>query len=159
PTVWSNCLAGWLLGEAGDLPRLGVVLLGTSFLYAGGMFLNDAFDAEFDQQFRMERPIPSGAIRRKIVSWLGFAWLGIGYLIVALLGPQPALWGLALVGFILLYDAVHKKTAIAPLLMGTCRFLLYVIAASASTKGVSGLAIYDGLALGVYVIGLTYVAR
>src|SRR5205085_11052794 len=63
PTVWSNCLAGWILGGGGQLGRLMVLCAGATFLYTGGMYLNDAFDAEFDLQHRPERPIPSGAIR------------------------------------------------------------------------------------------------
>src|SRR6478736_6052578 len=77
PTVWSNCLAGWLLGGAETpavLPRL---LIGASLLYVAGMFLNDAFDIEFDRQFRPERPIPSGAISTRAV------WLAITILLTA----------------------------------------------------------------------------
>src|SRR5205823_9118705 len=55
PTVWSNCLAGWLLGGGGSGWMLLVVCLGTTCLFLGGMFLNDAFDVEFDRQYRMER--------------------------------------------------------------------------------------------------------
>ena len=61
PTVWSNCLAGWWLGGGGNYANLLLLLLGATLLYAGGMFLNDAFDAEFDTQYRRARPIPSGA--------------------------------------------------------------------------------------------------
>ncbi|HEY0550448.1 MAG TPA: UbiA family prenyltransferase, partial [Verrucomicrobiae bacterium] len=63
PTVWSNCLAGWLLGGGGEWPQFAVLCGGATLLYVGGMFLNDAFDAEFDAQHRRERPIPSGAIQ------------------------------------------------------------------------------------------------
>ena len=51
PTVWSNCLAGWILGGGGTALRLALLCLGASCLYIAGMFLNDAFDAEFDRQF------------------------------------------------------------------------------------------------------------
>ena len=62
PTVWSNCLAGWWLGGHGNVSKLPLLFLGVSALFTGGMFLNDAFDADFDRQRRTERPIPSGAI-------------------------------------------------------------------------------------------------
>ncbi len=62
PTVWSNCLAGWLLGGGGHGLDFLILLLGASLLYVGGMFLNDAFDQEFDRVSRRERPIPSGQI-------------------------------------------------------------------------------------------------
>src|SRR2546429_69363 len=78
PTVWSNCLAGWLLGGGGTGWIFLVLCLGTSCLFLGGMFLNDAFDVEFDRQYRQERPIPSGAITLDEVWRWGFGWLGAG---------------------------------------------------------------------------------
>src|SRR5258706_9705876 len=67
PTVWSNCLAGWWLSGGGNYWKLPLLLLGMSALYTGGMFLNDAFDADFDRQRRPSRPIPSGKITPEIV--------------------------------------------------------------------------------------------
>src|SRR3954466_5310656 len=67
PTVWSNCLAGWLLSRGGAPDELFLLCAGTSLLYVGGMFLNDVFDIEFDRQHRSERPIPSGAASLRIV--------------------------------------------------------------------------------------------
>src|ERR1041385_1224412 len=85
PTVWSNCLAGWLLGGGGSALRFGLLSLGASFLYIGGMFLNDAFDSEFDSQHRKERPIPSGSITvGKVWGW-GLGWLIAGTLLLSLL--------------------------------------------------------------------------
>ena len=62
PTVWSNCLAGWCIGQGLHGERLFLLLMGATFLYLGGMFLNDAFDAQYDRQHRPERPIPTGAM-------------------------------------------------------------------------------------------------
>ena len=59
PTIWSNCLAGWWLGGGGNDRELPFLLAGSTFLYLGGAFLNDAFDAEFDRQHR-----PAGPFRR-----------------------------------------------------------------------------------------------
>ncbi len=78
PTVWSNCLAGWWLaggGPSGNVASLFRVLISVSFLYVGGMYLNDAFDSEFDRSKRPERPIPSGLITARIVWACGFGWL------------------------------------------------------------------------------------
>jgi len=76
PTVWSNCLAGWWLGGGGNFRNLPFLLAGATFLYVGGMFLNDAFDAEFDRRYRKERPIPSGMIELKSVwRWGLGGWL------------------------------------------------------------------------------------
>jgi 4-hydroxybenzoate polyprenyltransferase len=62
PTVWSNCLAGWVLAGGGIQNELLVFCAGATFLYLGGMFLNDAFDTDFDRRHRPERPIVSGQI-------------------------------------------------------------------------------------------------
>ncbi len=70
PTVWSNCLAAWLLGGGGSVGRLWSLLLGGTLIYVGGMWLNDAVDAPFDREFRPERPIPSGKVSVADV-WVG----------------------------------------------------------------------------------------
>src|SRR5580698_1400830 len=87
PTVWSNCLAGWWLSGAGNYWKLISLLLGTSLLYTGGMFLNDAFDVDFDRQRRPERPIPSGKITVAEVWRYGFILLGLGLLFLVPCGP------------------------------------------------------------------------
>src|SRR5258707_12171009 len=75
PTVWSNCLAAWLLGGGGAWSRFAVVCLGATLLYTGGMFLNDAVDEAFDRRFRPERPIVSGRISARTVWVLSCIWL------------------------------------------------------------------------------------
>src|SRR4051794_33630035 len=62
PTVGSNCLAAWLLGGGGSWGKLAAVGAGAALLYTAGMFLNDAFDVEFDRRHRPERPIVSGVV-------------------------------------------------------------------------------------------------
>ena len=160
PTVWSNCAAGWLL-SGGGTSALQFLLLcfGSACLYIGGMFLNDAFDADFDRQHRKERPIPSGSIRSELVWLWGSSWLLAGILSLSILGPTTAILSCLLTGSIVLYDAVHKIFALSPVLMAFCRFLLYLVAASAGHDGVTGLAVWSALVLGAYVIGLSYLAR
>jgi hypothetical protein len=159
PTVWSNCLAGWVLGGAGDLSVFLRLSAGATLLYLGGMFWNDAFDADFDRQHRTERPIPSGVIARRSVWLWGAALLILGAALLLPLGNTTALLTLFLAGSIVLYDAVHKWVAFSPVLMAACRFLLYLVAASTGEKGVAGLAVWSALALAAYIIGLSYLAR
>src|SRR5215831_13546617 len=104
PTVWSNCLAGWWLGGKGDPANLAWVTAGTSLLYTGGMFLNDAFDEDFDRQHRSERPIPSGAIKAPAVWAIGIALLMAGAGLLFGAGKSTGGLGLILTGFILVYD-------------------------------------------------------
>lgn len=159
PTVWSNCFAGWLLGGGGPLSGLFLLCLGATCLYTGGMFLNDAFDEEFDRQHRAERPIPSGAISRGEVWGFGVGWLVLGTVLLAFFGASTTILTFLLVISILVYDAVHKAIAFSPFLMALCRLLLFLVAASASEAGVTGLAIWTSFALFMYIVGLSYVAK
>jgi UbiA prenyltransferase family len=159
PTVWSNCLAGWWLGGAGDTKKLLPLLLGSTLLYLGGMFLNDAFDADFDAQFRRERPIPSGAATLQAVWRIGMGLLGAGAVCLILLGKTTGILAVLLVLAILIYDAIHKLITISPVLMAACRFLLYLVAASTGDGGASGDAVWCGGALALYIVGLSYLAR
>src|SRR5438309_7765108 len=114
PTVWSNCLAGWLLGGAGQRGRFALLCAGSTFLYLGGMYLNDAFDAQFDQQHRPERPIPSGAIRVEAVWMWGLALLLLGFVGLCLLGRTTGFLAALLVISILIYDAIHEMFTFSP---------------------------------------------
>lgn len=159
PTVWSNCLAGWVLGGVGELSILLRLSAGATLLYLGGMFLNDAFDADFDRQHRRERPIPSGAISLRAVWRWGASLMILGAALLSPLGNTTALLTLFLIAAIVLYDAVHKWVAYSPLLMAACRFFLYLVAASTGRYGITGLAVWGALALAAYIIGLSYLAR
>ena len=76
PTVWTNVLAGaFLSGHAADVPTLLWVMLAITLFYTGGMYLNDAFEADIDARERPNRPIPSGQISAKAVSAIGCAML------------------------------------------------------------------------------------
>ena len=159
PTVWSNCLAGWWLSGGGNFWKLPFLLLGVSALYTGGMFLNDAFDADFDQQRRTARPIPSGKISLQTVWRFGWAWLGLGILCLLVLGSLATALAVALVFSILIYNAVHKYITASPWLMGLCRFWVYVIAGTTGLNALNGWPIWCGAALALYIVGLSYVAK
>ena len=159
PTIWSNCLAGWWLGGHENSHKLPLLFAGATCLYAGGMYLNDAFDVDFDRQHRKERPIPSGAISLGAVAQFGLLWLALGAACLFGVGMPTAAFGLTLLLCILVYDAVHKVITFSPILMGACRFLLYLTAASVGGTGVSGWSIWCGLALAAYIIGLSLLAR
>ena len=159
PTVWSNCLAGWWLSGGGNLWKLPVLMLGASALYIGGMFLNDAFDADFDRERRPGRPIPSGNISLPTVWRLGLVWLALGFLCLGLLGTAAGILAVVLVLCILLYNAVHKMVIASPWLMGLCRFWVYVIAGTTGIDGLNGWPVHCGAALACYTAGLSYFAR
>jgi 4-hydroxybenzoate polyprenyltransferase len=159
PTVWSNCLAGWWLGGGGPWWRCVWMSAAVTLLYLGGMFLNDAFDANYDRQNRRTRPIPSGAIGAKETWRWGFSLLAAGAAGLIWAGTTTAVLTLLLAGCILLYNLIHKLAAVSAILMGACRLLVYLAAASVARNGVTGNALWCGLALGSYVMGLSWLAR
>ncbi|HUS37695.1 MAG TPA: UbiA family prenyltransferase [Verrucomicrobiae bacterium] len=159
PTVWSNCLAGWLISGARSIGSLVLLCAGATALYIGGMYLNDAFDVEFDRLNRKERPIPSGAISVGDVWGYGLSWLGLGLVLLYFFNTVSFTLAVALVFSILLYDAVHKAIAFSPILMATCRFFLFVMAASVGPGGVTGLSVWSASALFCYIVGLSFVAK
>ena len=142
PTVWSNGIAGFAIagGEISSV-ALAPLLFALSLLYAGGMYLNDALDAESDRLTRPERPIPSGLADQGTVLKLGFLLLGLGVLVLGLVGygitggagVGLAVAGVGLAGMILLYNYTHRTSSLAPVYMGLCRFLVYLVAALAAT--------------------------
>ncbi|HXC34845.1 MAG TPA: UbiA family prenyltransferase [Candidatus Acidoferrales bacterium] len=169
PTVWSNCLAGWWLScfsrygqfipDRSYYWKLPLLLLGTSALYTGGMFLNDAFDIDFDRQRRSTRPIPSGAIAEDWVWAYGWAWMALGVLLLIFCGLWTGALAVVLAACIVVYDATHKVITASPWLMGLCRFWVYVIAGTIGQGDYNGRPIWCGAALAFYIVGLSYVAR
>jgi len=160
PTVWTNTLAAAVLAGAGGFgAQFAVMLLALSLFYTGGMFLNDAFDAQFDAAQRPERPIPSGAVSRRAVFGWGYGMLALGAALLALFGVASALAGVALAAAITFYDWHHKGNVFGPVVMGLCRVLVYVAAGLCIASALPE-ALWIGAALmWCYLIGLTYVAK
>lgn len=166
PTVWTNALAGMVLGGALLAPApLILLLVSVSLAYVGGMYLNDAFDAGIDARQRPERPIPSGRVQRQTVFLSGFAMLIASVLGLGIVGRWsgtglwPALSGIALAAAIVLYNWHHKENPLGPLVMGLCRVLVYVAAALCVTTSLP-LPLWIGAALLFsHLIGLTFVAK
>jgi 4-hydroxybenzoate polyprenyltransferase len=160
PTVWSNVLVGIVLAGGVVEPRsLLVLIVAMSLMYVGGMFLNDAFDAEIDARERPGRPIPSGRVAAGTVFTAGFAMLGAAIFLAATLNWPAGLAAPLLAGTILLYDWHHKANPLSPVLMGLCRMLVYVTAGLAVTGAIDGSLIVAALVLLCYLIGLTYAAK
>lgn len=159
PTVWSNCVAGYWLGGWGSLGALAILCLAATLLYVGGMYLNDACDVEFDRRFRAERPIVAGDVTRSAVLTAAIAFLIAGVLLLITINWRTVAFACALAAAIVLYDLVHKRTALAPLIMGACRLFLYLTAASAGLLGIDQRSVIFALALALYIAGLSYVAR
>lgn len=170
PTVWTNTLAAALLASsAGALapPSSGVwvlLLVALSMLYLAGMLLNDLLDADWDQRHHNPRPITLGLVSRQqvglacalLLALAAAAVLGLSRLI-----DQPRwLLGSAvlLLACILGYNLLHKKYAHSVWLMGACRSALYLTAAASLAVPPEPIWLC-AILLGVYISGLTYLAR
>lgn len=160
PTVWTNAFAGAALavGGAPDPAAALLAALALTFLYEGGMWLNDAFDAEIDARERPGRPIPAGEIGRGAVYAGGALMLVCGVGLAFACGGRAGLVGLALALAVLLYDWLHKRTTLSPVLMGATRFLAYLLGAAAAGE-INGAVLLGAAGLFAHVVGLTYAAR
>lgn len=159
PTVWSNCLAAWLLGGGGHAARFLLLVLGASLVYVGGMFLNDACDVRFDREHRPERPIPSKTVTLFAVWKASLGLLAAGWFLLSLLGSTTAWLAFLLVLAVVVYDAAHKTISFSPVVMALCRYLLFLVAGSATRGGIDGTLLWSALVLWAYVVGLSYIAR
>ncbi len=159
PTVWSNVLAAWLISGGSSWNSLTALLLGSSFLYSGGMVFNDYCDVGFDTRYRPERPIPSGRAASRVVGWIAAAFFGVGLFSLVFAGTYALVFGVILLGLILIYDTWHKGFWWAPIVMGSCRLMLYPIGASSGRTGESLIMLAFGIGLAFYVMGITYLAR
>jgi 4-hydroxybenzoate polyprenyltransferase len=165
PTVWTNVVAGVVLGGGPlDGPVVVTLICATSLLFVGGAYLNDAFDREDDARWRPERPIPAGLIEARRVFVIGGGMLGAGALLIGAVGLRwapPVNWlplgaAIALAGIITYYDAVHRRDPLSPLLMAACRVLIYAIGGLTVAGALTPPVVHGSLVLFVYAAAVEY---
>jgi len=159
PTVWSNCIAGCWLGGWNSSATVLLLCVAASLLYVGGMFLNDVCDVGFDRQYKSDRPIITGSVTRRQAGLAALVMLLGGVLLAATINLHVLFFGALLALVIVAYDLLHKRISWAPLLMAACRFLLYMTAAAAGRSGITPRALDFAIGLGLYIVGLSYLAR
>jgi len=133
------------------------LLLASASAYAGGMALNDAWDAPLDAIERPERPIPSGRITRAAAFKLAGACLLAGIALAALAGARPFWTAVLLALAIVVYDGLAKGSTTGPVSMALCRALNCGMGVAAGT--VSSVSIGPVAILFVYVLIITIVSR
>jgi 4-hydroxybenzoate polyprenyltransferase len=165
PTVWTNVLCATLLAIVG-MPTVGIaitsmlVAISISLSYLGGMALNDVLDVEEDQRKKPARPIPSGRITRRGAAIFAGSLFGLGLLLlIAFANPAAILGGIALIAVIYAYDSLHSKSWLTVILMASCRFLVFIVAALAVAGTCNPLVALAGAVQFVYIIALTVIAR
>jgi 4-hydroxybenzoate polyprenyltransferase len=161
PTVWTNVLAACVLAtgrfSAGSTLLAAVSL---SCFYLAGMVLNDLYDTEFDRESKPSRPIPSGRIsvhHAKLFTLLLFA---CGFVVLAMAAHRSAAFAaLLLVAAIVAYDRHHKQNPYSVLLISSCRFLVYVVAALAVSGRLPSAVVLAGSLQFGYIVILSLTAR
>lgn len=133
-TALADVLAGYALAAVAAPSGLAWLLLASASLYAGGVVLNDAFDAELDARERPERPIPSGQAERKKAFRFGAALLLLGIAAAFGAGLTAGYIALGIAITALLYNAAAKHSVIAgPYVIGVCRALNLLLGLSVAT--------------------------
>jgi 4-hydroxybenzoate polyprenyltransferase len=135
----------------------GSLLVASALAYAGGMALNDAFDAPLDAVERPERPIPSGRLSRTTGFWVGAVCLAACLALAASAGARSFAVAALLVAAIVVYDGLAKPTWAGPATMAACRALNAGLGASVGALDLSSaqpLAI-----LFFYILVVTIVSR
>ena len=107
-----------------DTGTIILLVFSSVFLYAGGVVLNDVFDAKLDSVERAERPIPSGVVSIKEAAALGAILMLVGCALASLVSDMSGYIAIILAAAIYIYDAIAKQHAFfGPLVMGICRGL------------------------------------
>ncbi|MCC9655810.1 UbiA family prenyltransferase [Rhodopirellula halodulae] len=175
--------SGWL--RSGDdavasvWGSLALVIGSGVALYWGGMVLNDVFDVRADRRARSGRPLPQREIRLADARRAGWGFLLIGCGLAFFVDLVPGAIALLLSGCIVAYDGPFKRTRIAPVLMGGCRVLSFLLGAT-SAHAIIPEAVWQGrllvlgepigwhitpvtlafaFGMGLYITGVTTFAR
>lgn len=168
PTVFTalaDIALGYFLTHPGldEPPRFGLLLLASAGLYLSGMVWNDIFDVALDRVERPERPLPSGSISLRTAIVFAGALMLTGLLAATLAGSSSLLVGLIIAAAVLLYDGYLKRTPLAPLGMGLCRFFNVLLGASAAGIRLGSTfqqpQLWVAGCMAVYIIGVTLFAR
>lgn len=161
PTAAADILAGVAIAGVVSSQVFGLpvfyLVFSSVFLYAGGVVLNDVFDAELDKIERPERPIPSGLIPLKSAALFGVLLLLVGVVLAFLVQRSSGIIAMALAVAIVLYDGFSKKYSfLGPLNMGLCRGLNLIL--GMSVLGQSANWWYAAIPL-VYIFAITLISR
>jgi len=161
PTVWTNVLAACVLAEGRfHADTLFLLTASLSCFYLAGMALNDLCDREHDRLNRPSRPIPSGRIEVRDARIFILLLFAAGFIILAFAPYKRAEFAaILLFAAIVAYDQHHKQKPLSVLLMASCRFLVFAIAALAIAGWLPAAVILAGCVQFSYIVVLSLMAR
>jgi len=158
-TVWSNCLAGWWLGGGDRYQELPFLLGGAALLFVGGTMWSDAFAVGLGpvEGAKPHASARSGAVGR--AQWCGLGLLVLGVFALSWSGNITGGLGLAMAVLIIVAHVLYRLAVLSVVLPAVCRLLFYLMGASVGEIGIAGGSIWCGLALAIYVVGVSYLPR
>ncbi len=169
PTCVTNVLTGSaiaLTNEPTQPPPWALVTLAicvVALLYTAGMAMNDAVDAASDAHTRPTRPIPTGQVSLRSATLFSVTAFLAAMALLSTRGVGPLVTVAMLAAAIVGYNLTHKRFAWSAVLMGLCRGLVYLTAATVvsptrlwETGAVAW--IFAGVLTG-YAIAVTLLAR
>jgi len=159
-TAIADIMAGYFIASGGelDLRDLGFLIFSSSFLYAGGIVLNDFFDYRIDREERPGRPIPSGRIRRDMAGVLGWGLLLFGMILALAVGQLSFMVSLGTTLLVLSYNVLTKHiTILGPVNMGLCRYMNFTLGMSPWIIGWD-VKLFIPLIVMVYIMLLTFIS-
>jgi len=108
--------AGFVLEKPTDYSPLPWALLGTLLVAGAGCALNHFLERETDAKMARTagRPLCTGALTERQVSWGGGLVMAVGFVILALgAGREATLWQLlAIVTYLVIYTPLKKRTSV-----------------------------------------------
>lgn len=162
PSVVSNLGVGVLLGSldtGADFSWPWTLMIAAVLFYVGGNFFNDWADREWDRGNRPERALPRGLFAAKAYYLTAVGCFGSGLVICGFSGWRALAIAFVLVGLIVWYTEIHKRTPLSVIPMGLCRACLPVLGYVGVRQGFSGAALLPAAALLLYIIALSLSAR
>lgn len=161
-SVPGDPLAGYLAANQGWLEQsLAWVVLGSLFVYAGGLLMNDYYDAAEDLADRPDRPVPSGAVSRSMVGWAAAGLSAAGLAAYAMAGQMRVfVVGAVLTGMVWLYNGWAKRVAgLGAFTMGACRAMSLLAGAMCGPIGTWQMALPAVVTTGLFIGAVTHLAR
>ena len=168
PSAAANVLSGFLIAHRSWTPTSDLLLLlvVTCCLYASGMVLNDLCDVQNDREIAPSRPLPAGQISSSSARWFYLTLTGLGLMAAAIVGMMSLLIAACVAVAIVMYDFILKKTVLAPIAMGACRFLNVLLGGSTYCQTASGeilgwpvSLLWFATSLSIVIVGITLLAK
>lgn len=157
-TVISNISAAYIIAFNGELSwQIMPLFLISACLYHGGMALNDCIDIDGDKIDNPNRPLPAGRIPLANAWLLVLLLFLIAIVIASFLPPKAFAVAVLLAGVIIIYDAFIKKGIPGSLVMGTCRYLNWLLPLSLTPFTFHSFTV--AIPVFLYVTGLTILSK